>query len=343
MTEGLPVPPMHRSVFARLVAIMLTTAASLLGMVGIFFWLVVSSNAVSGRDVSTIHAALLTLVLISVAGAVFTAHLLVRRLLRPLQSLGDGVARLSAGQLDVMLPNPTADEFGTLTQAFNEMVGRIRGMLRAREQLLLDVSHELRSPLTRMKVALELVPAGPHREGMAADVAEMEAMIGELLERERLRDGRGLRLEPTALAPLLETAASGLRGRPPGVTIVRPPDDVQAAIDRERMLTVFRNLIENASKYSLPDSAPVMVRVEPRDDAIVVSVSDDGPGIPEADLGNVFEPFFRVDRSRSRKTGGYGLGLSICRRIVEAHHGEIGVENLTPRGARFTVTVKRVG
>jgi signal transduction histidine kinase len=169
----------------------------------------------------------------------------------------------------------------------------------------------------------------------------MEAMIGELLELERLRDGRALTVTPVDLATLAEEVAAGVRGGGPGVTVVRPPGGASARVDRDRVRTVLLNLLENAVKYSLADSGPVTIRIQPGADAVIVSVEDDGPGIPEADLGSVFEPFFRVDRSRSKKTGGYGLGLSICKRIVEAHGGRLAVENLAPRGSRFTVTLPR--
>ena len=99
--------------------------------------------------------------------------------------------------------------------------------------------------------------------------------------------------------------------------------------------------MENALKYSLPDSRPVEVSACEQGDAVVVRVADDGPGIPEADLVSIFEPFYRVDRSRSKKTGGYGLGLSICNSVMEAHGGGIAVENRAPRGAVFTLTFKR--
>ena len=106
------------------------------------------------------------------------------------------------------------------------------------------------------------------------------------------------------------------------------------------MRTVFRNLVENAVKYSLPDSRPVQVSVAREGDRVIVSVRDDGPGIPAADAASVFEPFFRVDRSRSKKTGGYGLGLSIAKRIVEAHGGTIAVRDHAPaRGTTFEVTL----
>lgn len=333
-----PSPGIHRSVFARLVAIMAATAASLIAMVGIFFWLVVTSEGIvtRGHDIQTIHSVLLGLVLVFVAGVVFTAHLVLRRLLAPLRWLNEGVARISAGELDVVVPGGTRDEFGLLSDAFNEMVERVRQMVRARDQLLLDVSHELRSPLTRMKVALELSPPGEHRARMAADIAEMEAMIAELLELERLREGKGVHLGAHDVAGILREVAARFDGRPPGVVVRVAGRALPAAVDPDRIRTVVSNLVENAVKYSLADSRPVTVSADAEGDAVVIQVSDDGPGIPEEDMGSLFEPFFRVDRSRSKKTGGYGLGLSICKRIVEAHGGTLSVENLVPRGAQFT-------
>jgi signal transduction histidine kinase len=293
------------------------------------------------RRMSAFHNGLLGLLLLFVCTVVFAAHAFLRRALRPLRVLQDGVARLGEGQLDVVLPSRTRDEFGALTDAFNQMVRRIRDMLQARDQLLLDVSHELRSPLTRMKVALELLPEGEKRRSIAADVAEMEAMITELLELERLRDGRGLRAERQDLLPILREVVDSFQDRVPGVRIESAAKEILLDLDADKMRTVLRNLLENAIKYSLPDSGPVEVHAGEDGPTAVVRVVDDGPGIPETELSRLFEPFFRVDRSRSKKTGGYGLGLSICKRIVEAHGGGITAENNAPRGACFTLSLPK--
>jgi signal transduction histidine kinase len=112
-------------------------------------------------------------------------------------------------------------------------------------------------------------------------------------------------------------------------------------MDEDRIRIALRNLLENAVKYSLPDSRAVEIAVVPSDASVATRVSDDGPGIPEGDMAQLFEPFFRVDRSRSRKTGGYGLGLSITKRVMDAHGGSVAVENRSPRGARFTLTLPK--
>lgn len=288
-----------------------------------------------GHKLNGVHVQLLALLAAFVFLVLVGAWTVLRHLLRPLRTLALGVEQLGAGQLDVSVPVRSRDEFGELSRAFNDMARSVRERISARDQLLLDVSHELRSPLTRMKVALELLPAGPQSAGMAADVAEMEVMIAEILELERLRDGRGLRLERVDLNALVAQTIAASRA--PGTRQKRDRDELWLALDGERMRTVLRNLLENAIKYSLPDSAPVEIATAMEGHTVVVRVRDDGPGVPPEDIPQLFEPFFRVDRSRSKQTGGYGLGLSICKRIVEAHGGRIAVEAHAPRGTSFVL------
>jgi signal transduction histidine kinase len=287
----------------------------------------------------TAHLMVPAVLLVLMSAVLFAAHGFLKRLLLPLRWLGDGVAGLSEGNLDVIVPRRSSDEIGALTDAFNRMVGRVKEMVTARDQLLLDVSHELRSPVTRLKVALELVADPEMKTRMAADLAEMDIMIGELLELERLRDGRGITTTRQNIVSLLGEVAQNYEDRPPGVRVTMATPEIFVDIDTERMRTVIRNLVENAVKYSLPDSHPVELSAARNGQTAVIRVSDDGPGIPPRDMPNLFAPFFRVDRSRSRKTGGYGLGLSIAKRIVDMHGGTIAVADNTPRGTSFVVTL----
>jgi signal transduction histidine kinase len=285
-----------------------------------------------------LHTKMLWLLLFLVTGVVCTAYAFQKRLLRPVRLLDDGVERLSKGDLNVTVPVLTRDEFGVLTDAFNKMVGRVRQMVQARDQLLLDVSHELRSPLTRLKVALALLPDDENRSGMVGDLDEMEAMIAELLELERLRDGRGIRPETHDLVSVIHEVAGNYRKGPPGIRIVSPFREVWLEIDRDKIKTVLKNLLDNAVKFGFPDSRAVEIDLKEDEDTVILRICDDGPGIPLADIANLFEPFYRVDRSRSKKTGGYGLGLSICKRIMEAHGGSIAVTNNPGRGASFILS-----
>jgi signal transduction histidine kinase len=315
---------------------MATMAVSLLLLVGGFFWFVDSSGGESIEALVEAYARSVATTSPSLAEAIDLKER------RPLRALSDAVARLGAGDLDVTLPSGRHDEFGKLTAAFNHMVGRVREMILARDQLLLDVSHELRSPVTRMKVAIELLPQDDHRRGLAADIVEMEVLIAELLELERLRGGRGVTAVPQDLVPIVREVTTSFRGRAPGVSVTSTPPSLMLNADGEKIRTVLRNLLENALKNSAPESLRVEVSVAQEGDHAVIRVTDHGVGIPEGDRERIFEPFFRVDRSRTKSTGGFGLGLSIAKRIVEAHAGTIAASSVLGTGTTFTVSLPRV-
>ena len=158
-------------------------------------------------------------------------------------------------------------------------------MIRNKEQLLLDVSHELRSPLTRMNVD---------------DLVRQQA--------ERYAE------------------------RKPGTIFIETAQPIALRADPKRITTLVRNLIENAQKYSLENSGPVEISVVQQGSHVAIHVRDYGPGIPEAEIEKVFEPFYRIDKSRTRSTGGYGLGLPLCRKIVEAHGGTLILRNASGGG-----------
>jgi signal transduction histidine kinase len=324
------------SVFGKLAAIMLAMAFALMVITTGFFVALVEPTIHRQISPGMAHAWLLVLSLLVMSGVVLTTQAVLQKMLRPLRILNDGVTRLGEGDLGVVVPRTTTDEFGRLTDTFNLMAGRVREMVTARDQLLIDVSHELRSPLTRMKVALELMPDDVQRARLSSDVAEMERMISGLLELERLRTGRGVNLVRQDIVPILREVIATYEDRHPGVRF-GAEGRVTAEVDAEQLRSVMRNLLENAVKYSLADSKPIQVTLEGRDDGVRVRVTDDGVGVPREDAERIFEPFFRVDRSRSKESGGYGLGLSICKRVMEAHGGHIALEPGNGRGSTFTL------
>jgi signal transduction histidine kinase len=290
-----------------------------------------------GQRMNQAHTTMLALLVAVIVGVVIIGYAILKRFLAPVRTLNEGVTSLAEGRLDVVLETRTRDEFGRLTEAFNHMAGRVRAMIGARDQLLADVSHELRSPLTRLKVALELLPPETERKGMAADISEMEHKVAELLELERLRSGRSLELSMQNLVSVIHDAAGAFNERPPGFLVTAPISKVMIEIDGEKIRSVFRNLLENAFKYAL-SQRPIEIRVNDTDTAVVVRVSDDGSGIPEKDTARLFEPFYRADPSRTKATGGYGLGLSICKRVMQAHGGDIVLDRSKKTGASFVLT-----
>lgn len=151
------------------------------------------------------------------------------------------------------------------------------------------------------------------------------------------RDGRSLRIVPLDLVALVHEVAERYRDRPPEVRVVAAPSTLQVEADAGGVRTVLRNVLENALEFSLPDSRPIEIAVISGPQAAVVRVTDDGAGIPAGALERLFEPFFRPDPSRSRKTGGSGLGLSICKRIMEAHRGTIELTRHEGRGVTVTL------
>ncbi|MCP4293915.1 MAG: HAMP domain-containing histidine kinase [bacterium] len=289
-------------------------------------------------DFSLIHGKMLVGLLITMAVVFLAVYLVLKRALRPLKLLNKGVAQLSEGQLDVVVPRQSPDEFGVLTEAFNRMTQRVGNMVRARDQLLIDVSHELRSPLTRMKVALAMLPEGERRQSLEADIQEMSTMVTELLELHRLDSGVELATERLDLTATITELAESFQGQSPGLTIRVPDQEVFIAGEASRIRIVLRNLIENALKFSLPDSQAVEVLVAGNGIQTEVRVKDDGAGVPADQVSKLFEPFFRLDQSRSRQTGGYGLGLCMCKRIMEAHGGEISLENNSGRGVTLVLS-----
>ncbi|MBN1780863.1 HAMP domain-containing histidine kinase [bacterium] len=268
------------------------------------------------------------------------AHAYIRRILRPIRWLKKGVDEIGAGNLEVTIRGEREDELGRLTESFNSMVRRIRDMLKSRDQLLLDVSHELRSPLTRIKVALELTGESEKKSAILGDIAEIETMLSEILETERLDTEHGrLRKTDTDLVALIRDVMKEFQDRPPGFRMQVRPESVILSLDPERIRLVMKNVFENAFKFSRKESEPVSVSVTVQADRVMVRVRDDGIGIPEDQIPYLFEPFYRADRSRSKTIGGYGLGLHLCRKIVNAHGGEISIRN-NETGNGVTVSVE---
>ncbi len=266
------------------------------------------------------------------------SYFAMRRILRPLERLNQGVTEVAQGDMAYRIEPEGGKEFVELADAFNRMTGSVSSVLHAKERLLLDVSHELRSPLTRMKVGLEFLPDSSAKESLAGDVVEMERMVTSLLEEARLSKAeQPVHAERFPLRPLLAEVIVPWQGQAPGIDITSLSDEALLFADREKVRTLLGNLIANSHKYSRPDSGPIAITATTTDDGTTVTVTDEGEGIPAVDLPFIFEPFYRVDRSRSKETGGYGLGLSLCKSIMEAHGGTIDVTSVDGKGSAITL------
>lgn len=266
----------------------------------------------------------------------FATWMILRRMLRPLVRLEEGVEAVEEGNLDVQIPEQGRDELSRLARSFNNMTRSLRERLKSRDQLLLDVSHELRSPLTRMRLALEMAEPGKTVDRLRKEIDVLERMASEILETERLQSpGGALKREPADLEKLVREKVAQFSEQGFEISVsteILPP----IPLDPERMRLVLQNIFENAMRYGQNPSRSASVSLYSDGPCAVLELQDYGIGIPEKELPFIFEPFYRVDRSRARIRG-YGLGLGLCKRIVELHGGKISVQSSEGEGTLITV------
>jgi signal transduction histidine kinase len=260
----------------------------------------------------------------------------VRRLTRRLEALQRGVEAFGAGALDHRVAVEGRDEVASLAAAFNRTAGRIEALVRSHRSLLANASHELRSPLARLKMALAMLddaPAGRRdalRREIAADIAELDALVEEVLLSSRLDAAPALdRREHVDLLALATEEGARVQAAVDG-------EPVAADGDERLLRRALRNLLENARRYGGGD---VSVRVGPGPSATVeVRVCDRGPGVPEALRERIFEPFFRLPGHAERE-GGVGLGLALVRQIAERHGGTVRCEPRDGGGSCFVLAL----
>jgi signal transduction histidine kinase len=183
------------------------------------------------------------------------------------------------------------------------------------------------------------LPEGEKREQIARDVRQMEGLTSALLERERIKSRTATpKLDDVDLVAAVKSVISGFDGRAPGIELVESPDSLVVAGDEALLTVLLQNVIDNALKFSLEDSASVQVRLRSDTDSVSIIIDDDGKGIPADMSKRVLEPFVKLDPSRGHGRG-YGLGLNLSLRVAKAHGGDIEIEAREPRGSRVVITL----
>jgi len=268
---------------------------------------------------------------------VLLSYALARHLTRPLREIEAAVARFGQGDFSVRIGSTRKDEFGRLARTFDQMAERIQTLLAAERRLLLDISHELRSPLARLNVAVELARSGEDSEAalnrIQKEADRLNTLVGELLQVTRAEgDPSTLRFEPVRLDELAQEVASDsaieAEARGNSVRLLEMPAATVNG-DAELLRRAIENVVRNAIRYA-PPSTDVEIALRLKAGRAVLSVRDYGPGVPEEDLNRIFDPFYRVNSDRDRSTGGVGLGLAIARRAVELHSGTLRARNALP-------------
>lgn len=288
-------------------------------------------------------------VAIGVSGLV--CLLLTRYLAAPIVSVRAISRELASGNLEVRVGaglELRRDEIGGLVRDFNAMASRIEQLVSQQRQLLYDISHELRSPLARLNVALDLEREGnksnPVLDQMEQDLNAMNEMIGRILTVAKL----DAYVEPSSteevnlpdlVAEVVQNATFEAQRR--GVTLKSsiPESEWRVVGNAALLYSAVENAVRNAIQYTAPETAVAVSVSVNTDQQMCVRVSDCGPGVPESELENIFRPFYRVEESRDRSIGGTGLGLAITERIVRLHKGTIGARNQSPQGLLIEIVL----
>lgn len=269
------------------------------------------------------------MVLLGIAGVVGLAAYPVTALLtRRLEKLRAGVARWGDRQGPIHLDESGSDEVALLASTFNATAKKLDAMLAAQKALLANASHELRSPLARLRVAVEVGDGGTKRDEIVRNLAEMDQLVDELLLSSRLDhpDVHAQRHETVDLLGLAAEEAARIQASASG-------EPVEICGDPVLLRRLIRNLLENAGKHGQP---PVEILVGRQVGAAQIAVTDAGPGIAVADRTRIFEPFYRPAGS-AESAGGWGLGLALVRQIAERHGGSVACDEAPGGGSRFVV------
>ena len=309
-----------------------------------------ASPAGTGLDPS--GPSLITLLVLSgafaSAVAVAFTFFLSRRVVAPVESLARVAHRVAQRDFSSRADDGSKGEVGELARRFNDMVGELARTEEVRRNMVADLAHELRTPLTNIRGYVEgisdgvISPGTETLESMQVEVVLLARLIDDLQDLALAESGR-LRLEvgDCDLNQLVRTAASSFQQQAQAKSITlasETPQSVSVQGDQERLSQVVRILLSNAITHT-PKGGRVVLTANQDGPAARIIVEDNGPGIPAEDLPHLFERFYRVDKARSRTTGGIGLGLTIAQRLVESHGGQITVESEPGRGSRFIVGI----
>lgn len=284
---------------------------------------------------------LVTMILGLGLASLLIGYMAVRWLIRPIGAIREGAAEIGRGNLEHRISKIRRDQLGDLATDINQLADDVGDMLDAKRALLLGISHELRTPLSTMRLTLEFLEDEKNKASLKEEIIQMEKIVASLLEAERLNSRHAVlsrtRVVVTELvAELLDDFFARDEKR---ISVRLPSKTVMANIDEARVTLLLKNLLSNALRYSKPSDGPVELTVAVDDSELVFTVRDHGPGLPEDHAENIGEPFYRGDPSRTRDSGGTGLGLYLASLVAKAHGGTLRLTNIEERGASFEARI----
>jgi two-component system sensor histidine kinase CpxA len=283
---------------------------------------------------------------IAILAAAATSLLLARYLSSPMVLLQKATRALAAGALETRVGRPfnrRKDEVGTLARDFDTMAERIQALVTDKETLLRDVSHELRSPLARIRVALALAQRRADQAAQAdlarieREAEQLDALVGQVMTLTRLRTATEPRRDVVRFDRLVAEVVDDARFEHPEVQVdYSAGGEVLLHGDAAGLKSAVENVLRNALIYGDP-AQPVEVRLDIEGDEVTVQVLDRGPGVPPEELTRIFEPFYRTDKSRNHQQDGQGIGLAITARVMELHHGAVTARNRAEGGLELVL------
>ncbi|QAR32737.1 HAMP domain-containing histidine kinase [Geovibrio thiophilus] len=254
-------------------------------------------------------------------------YMLIRQILKPINYLSAAIAEVKKENYDYKINRCGSDELAHLCNMFDSLTSEISRSIKYKNKLLTGISHELRTPLTSLRIAAEMVKDEFLRKDMTDDIKQMDTLINYLMEGARIKHG-ALKKKHTDINKLTGEICAPYEEKTGRVVFVPHPYPIELNIDAKAIEHAVRNLIDNALKYSEESSEPVTVESGIVNGFTFIKVTDKGIGIPADELKFITEPFYRTDISRSKKTGGYGIGLDICKQIAEAHGGKLEIKSV---------------
>ncbi len=262
---------------------------------------------------------------------------LVSQMLLPLKSFIRGVRRVGAGRFETQLPDYSTEEFNILSTEFNNMVKKVDRMVQGRDYLLRAVNHELRGPMSRLKIQAEMVDDEKIRQSISEDLVELEEMMENLLEVERVQSGADTKKHPFNLSELVEQIHNKFKTEGKNFSLDIENEEIFLTADPIRIKILLKNLIENSFKYA--EGKGLSLKVKTKSKKVLLTVSDEGPGINPLDQQHIFDAFYRSDKVRTSKKDGLGLGLHLCQEIARNHGGEITLISNLGKGSTFEVSL----
>lgn len=260
--------------------------------------------------------------------------------MKPIRVMLFGIEQIASGNIQYRLKNRYKHGFSGIITRFNSIADQLERFILSKDRLLRDVSHELRSPLTRMGVAINMLEDSKLKESLLKDSQIMNRLISDLLESFRVQKGKQ-NFENIDLSDFFISLEQYYHDQRIEFDL-NQVEKVQWPFDRTLLEVIFKNLIENSIKYALSDSVKIKIECQIQNSNLVVNLIDNGPGINKDDLPHIFEPFYRSSKSRQQtRPDGFGLGLSIVKTYTELQNGQISVQNIEPNGANFKLEFTR--